>query len=133
MPPAASSEAEGQLSWLKSQLELRTHTLSQREVELDELLRAREHTVKGLEEHLRAALSMLTRRDVTIAALESRLAAAQRETEDYRQRLTKLIQRAVVRHHRTATKPVTKPKKPARAAHHSARKKGKRKGAGKRR
>jgi chromosome segregation ATPase len=130
---ATSTEAEGQLSRLKSQLELRAHTLSQREIELDELLRSRERTVKELEEHLRAALSMLTKRDVTIAALESRLAAAQQETEDYRQQLGKLIQRAVTKHRGTATKRVAKPKKPVRAPPRAAPKKPKRKGTGKRR
>jgi hypothetical protein len=108
---ASSTEADGQLSRLKSQLELRQHTLSQREVELDELLRSRERTLKELEEHLRAALSMLTKRDVTIAALESRLVAAEQETEDYRQRLAKVIQRAVTRQRRTSAKPMPKPKK----------------------
>jgi Plasmid replication region DNA-binding N-term len=113
----SSTEADVHLSRLKSQLELRQHTLSQREVELDELLRSRERTLKELEEHLRAALSMLTKRDVTVAALESRLAAAQQETEDYRQRLAKVIQRAVRRQRRADTKPLRKPKakKPARA------------------
>jgi hypothetical protein len=37
---ATSTEADGQLSRLKNQLELRAHTLSQREIELDELLRS---------------------------------------------------------------------------------------------
>jgi hypothetical protein len=59
---------------------LRQHTLSQREIELDELLRSRERTVKELEEHLRAAFSMLTKRDSTIASFETRLTAAQEET-----------------------------------------------------
>jgi len=54
---ATSTEGEAQLTRLKNQLELRFHKLSQREVELDGLLRARERTVKELEEHLRAALS----------------------------------------------------------------------------
>lgn len=130
---ATSTEGDAQLSRLKSQLELRAHTLSQREIELDERLRARERTVKELEDHLRAAVSMLTKRDVTLAALESRLAATQQETEDYRQRLAKVIQRAVVRHHRIATKPLSKPKKPARVPSRSTRKKPKRKRPGKRR
>src|ERR1700744_1217583 len=43
-------DTDGQLARLKSQLELRAHTLSQREVELDELLRARERTAQELEE-----------------------------------------------------------------------------------
>jgi hypothetical protein len=101
---ATSTQAEVQLSRLNSQLALRARTFSQREVELDGLLRARERTVKELEEHLRAALSMLTKRDVTNTALESRLLAAQQETEDYRRRLAALVQRAVVRHRRAPTK-----------------------------
>lgn len=92
------------MSQLKSQLELGSHTLFQREVELDELLRSRERTVKELEEHLRAALSMLTKPDTPITALESRLASAQQETEDYRARLAKVVQRAVAKN-RTLVEP----------------------------
>jgi hypothetical protein len=110
---ASSTEAEGQLSRLKNQLEQRQHTLSQREIELDELVRSRERTVKELEEHLRAALSMLTKRDATITSLESRLATAQQETEDYRRRLAKVIQRAVAKPRRAETTPVSKLKKAA--------------------
>jgi hypothetical protein len=130
---ATSTEGDAQLSRLKSQLELRQHTLSQREIELDERLRARERTVKELEDHLRAALSMLTKRDVSIAALESRLAAAQQETEAYRARLAKVVQRAVTRHQRVAKKRVSKPKKPARAAQRPTVKKPKRRRSGRRR
>jgi septal ring factor EnvC (AmiA/AmiB activator) len=129
---ATSTEGEGQLSRLKSQLELRQHTLSQREVELDGLLRSRERTVKELEEHLRTALSMLTKRDATIAALESRLTAAQQETEDYRQRLAKVIQRTVTRQRQNEPKRVTKPKKPTRALKPSRLKKPMRKRRAKR-
>jgi hypothetical protein len=130
---ASSTQADGQLSRLKIQLDMRSHTLSQREVELDELLRSRERTVKELEEHLRVSLSMLTKRDVTITALESRLAAAQTETEDYRRRLAALVQRAVVRHQHAPTKQLSKRKKPVRAALRSKTKKPKRKRPGKRR
>ena len=130
---ATHSDADGQLSRLKSQLELRSHTLSQREVELDQLLRSRERTVKELEEHLRAALSMLTKRDTTIEALESRLAATQQETEDYRQRLAKVIHRAVTRHQRGTKIRVTKPKKAARAPKRPVAKKSARKPPRKRR
>jgi hypothetical protein len=118
-----STQLEGQLSRLKSQLELRAHTLSQREVELDELLRSRERTLKELEDHLRAALSMLTKRDVTIAALEKRLAAGQRETEDYRQRLAKVIQRAVTGPQVVPAKRPPKSKNPVRASKRPARRK----------
>jgi uncharacterized coiled-coil protein SlyX len=95
---ATQSDAEGQLSRLKSQLELRSHTLSKREVELDELVRSRERTVKELEGHLRAALSMLARKDATIAGLESSLAAARQETDDHRQRLARVVRRIVTKH-----------------------------------
>ena len=111
----SGADAEGQLSRLKSQLELRQHTLSQREIELDELLRSRERTVKELEEHLRAAVSMLTKRDSTITSLETRLTAAQVETEGYRKRLAKVIRRVVTIQRLVATKPTRKPKKAARA------------------
>jgi septal ring factor EnvC (AmiA/AmiB activator) len=124
---AGSTEAEGQLSRLKSQLELRQHTLSQREIELDELVRSRERTVRELEEHLRASLSMLTKRDATITSLESRLATAQQETEDYRRRLGKVIQRPVAKPKRAETKPVSKLKKPAPVSKRSLPKKPTRK------
>src|SRR5580698_9792730 len=116
------SDVDGQLSRLKSQLELRSHTLSQREVELDELMRSRERTVKELEDHLRAALSMLTKRDTTIVALESRLAAAQLETENYRERLAKMVHRAVTRHQPTAATRILKSVKPGRRLTRSATK-----------
>lgn len=120
---ATSTEGEAQLNRLKSQLELRAHTLSQREVELDELLRSRERTVKELEEHLRAALSMLTRRDTTIAALESRVVTSQQEVAEHRQRLASLVQRAVTQHQRMAKKKAPKTKKRARALRISVPKK----------
>lgn len=66
---------------IKDQLQLRAHTLSQREIAIDELLRSRKRTVKKLEDHLGAAVSMLSKRDSTITALEIRLAAGQLETE----------------------------------------------------
>jgi len=127
------SEAEEQLSQLKSRLELRSHTLSQREVELDELLRSRERTMKELEEHLRAALSMLTKRDTTIAALELRLEATQQETEDYRQRLAKVVHRAVTRQRSIPAARLTKRKDAARKPGHALSKKRARKRSANRR
>jgi hypothetical protein len=121
---ATHSDADAQLSRLKSQLELRSHTLSQREVELDELVRSRERTVKELEEHLRTALSMLNKKDATIAALESSLATVRQETEDHRHRLASMVQRAVMRHRRTIVKRVLKPRKTARVDARRSSKKG---------
>lgn len=130
---ASGSQTEGQLSRLKSQLELRAHTLSQRELELDELLRSRERTLKELEEHLRAAVSMLTKRDITVAALESRVTAAVQETEEYRQRLSKVIRRAVTRHQVVAAKRSAKLKTPVRASKRPARRRPTPRRPGKRR
>ncbi len=116
---ASTTEGEAQLARLNDQLELRAHTLSKREIELDELLRARERTVKELEEHLRAAISMLSKRDATVAALEKRLAVVQQETEEYRRRLATVVQRAVTRQRSIPTTRVAKstktPQAPSRA------------------
>jgi chromosome segregation ATPase len=130
---ATTTEGEAQLARLKDQFALRAHSLSKREIELDELLRARERTVKELEEHLRAAISMLSKRDASIAAMERRLAAAQVETEEYRQRLAKVVQRAVTRHQASAPRRVPRPKMPTRAPSRSKLEKSKRKRPGKRR
>jgi hypothetical protein len=83
---------------------LRQHTLSQREIELDGLLRSRERTVKELEEHLRAAFSRVTKRVVTITTLEARLTRASNEVDAYRQRLANIVQRAVTDRHRDTCK-----------------------------
>jgi chromosome segregation ATPase len=130
---ATHFDAEGQLSRLKTQLELRSHTLSQREIELDELLRSRERTVKELEEHLRAALSMLTKRDTTVSSLESRLATAVQETESYRQRLAGVIQRTGVRHQRSKNEAPFRSQNTGTAKKRGALKKRKRSPAAKRR
>jgi hypothetical protein len=108
---ATTTEVESRLSRLKSQLEVRAHTLSQREIELDGLMRSRERTVKDLEEHLRTALSMLAKRDMTITALESRLKTAQQEIEEYRRRLSRVIQRAVLRRKRVPVRAIQKVQK----------------------
>jgi chromosome segregation ATPase len=86
------------LSQQGRQLEMRAHTLSLREIELDGLLRSREQTARELEESLKIALAMLARRDASITSLEKRLAAAVQQTEGYRERLAQLIRSAVERH-----------------------------------
>jgi hypothetical protein len=72
--------------------------------------------VKELEEHLRTALSMLTKRDVTITSLESRVTSALDETDGYRKRLAGLMQRAVIKHRQVAPKLPSKPRKLDRAS-----------------
>ena len=125
----SSAEGEAQLARLKNQLELRTHTLSQREVELDGLLRSRERTVKELEDHLRAAVSMLSKRDATITSLEARVAAACQETDAYRQRLAELIRRAVIKHKRVPLGSRIKPRAPTHSLNRSASNKRQKTGA----
>ena len=105
----ATDAAEGSDAALKTQLaqlridtEVRGHGLAQREIEMESLVRSRERTIRELEEHLRATLGLVSKRDATLQSLEARLVAALAETEGYRQRLATVIPRAV-RHPRTAT------------------------------
>jgi len=76
---------------------------------------------------------MLGKRDTTIASLESRPAAAQQETEGYRLRLGKVLQRAITRQRRTETKSVAKAEEPVRAPKASKTTKPTRKRPGRRR
>jgi hypothetical protein len=51
---------------------------------------------------------MLTRWDATIATLEARVASGQQGADEYRQRLAKVIQRAVTRQRSIHTQKVLK-------------------------
>ena len=90
-----------ELAQLMTDTEGRGHTLAQREIELESLVRSRERTIRELEEHLRATMGLATKRDATIKSLEARLLSAMAETEGYRQRLAAVVARAV-HHPRTA-------------------------------
>jgi hypothetical protein len=90
-----------ELAQLRTDAELRGHALAQREIEIDALVRSRERTIRELEEHLRAAMSMINKREATISSLEARLAASLSETEGYRQRLAAVVTRAVAGRHRS--------------------------------
>ena len=97
-----------QLAQLRTDAEVRGHALAQREIEMESLVRSRERTIRELEEHLRATMSLVGKRDASIQSLQARLAAALAETEAYRQRLATVVARAVSQH-RTPTTPRRRP------------------------
>ena len=93
-----------ELAKLKTDTEVRGHALAQRELEIEALVRSRERTIRELEEHLRATMSLVGKRDATIRALEVRLADSLAETEGYRQRLANVISQAATRHRKASPK-----------------------------
>lgn len=116
------ADREG-LEFFKRENELKAHSLSLKEKELDAQLRSREHTIQELETHLRTAMGFLQQREESIRALQTRLDAAQSELEDSRRRLTTLITRAVAKNRaearakpRTVERSRQKPAKKHRAA-----------------
>jgi uncharacterized membrane-anchored protein YhcB (DUF1043 family) len=74
--------------------DVRSHALALRERELASLLESRERTVRELESHLRTTMSLLSRGQTTIRALEVRITAAEAQVEEYRQRLANTVGRA---------------------------------------
>lgn len=120
---AAPGADAARLQVLREETELRAHALSQRELDLDQLLRSRERTLKELEEHLRSVLALVSKRDATIESLTSRLARAVAETDDYRRRLATVIERAVAKRRATAPAwPVKRTRPPVRKEKVMARK-----------
>ena len=92
---------KSELARLRTETEVRGHALAQREIEMESLVRSRERTIRELEEHLRATMALVSKRDTSIASLESRLLASLQETENYRQRLAAIVTQTVARHRRT--------------------------------
>jgi hypothetical protein len=90
--------AQERLEQLRSDHDLRSHALALREKELANLLESREQTVRELELHLRTTMSLLSRSQATIQSLEARAVAAEMRTDEYRQRLTKVVRRATAEH-----------------------------------
>lgn len=91
--------AKERLEQLHRDNDLRSHALALRETELASLLESRERTVRELESHLRTTMSLLSRGQVTIRALEVRITAADAQAEEYRQRLATVVTRAGARPH----------------------------------
>jgi septal ring factor EnvC (AmiA/AmiB activator) len=94
----ADSTLKNELTQLRREVETRSHALAQRELELDALVRSRERTIKELENHLRGMMSLVSKRDATIQALDARVSSALSETVGYRDRLAKMIAEADRKH-----------------------------------
>jgi hypothetical protein len=86
-----------QVEFFKRENELKAHSLSLKEKELDALLRSRERTIQELETHLRTAMGFVQQREETIRSLEARVAAAEASAEVSRQRLHRLVSRGGAR------------------------------------
>jgi hypothetical protein len=97
--------AKERLEQLHRDHDLRSHALALRERELAGLLESRERTVKELESHLRTTMSLLSRGQATIRALEVRISAADAQADEYRQRLANVVGRAGIQ------RPVVKSRK----------------------
>jgi len=83
-----------QLEFFKRENELKAHSLSLKERELDALLRARERTIQELETHLRTAMGFVQQREHTITALQARTAALEAEGQAHRRHLASLVEAA---------------------------------------
>ena len=97
--------AQERMAALQRENELRGHAISIREKELDGLLRARERTVHELETHLATAMTFVAKAQSDIKSLETRLAQSQAESDAHRNRLARVVARAVLRN-RKAPRPV---------------------------
>ena len=95
---------------MKRENEVRSHALTVKERVLREREESRDKTMKELQEQVATLLSIVSRNTETIAALQSAKLEAERTAENYRERLSQVITRAVARN-QTATKPRA-PKKP---------------------
>jgi hypothetical protein len=92
----AGADREG-LEFFKRENELKAHSLSLKEKELDALLRARERTIQELETHLRTTMGMLQQTRETNQARDTRIAALESQIEAYRRQLAVVVTRAAVR------------------------------------
>jgi hypothetical protein len=100
------------LEELKRENEVRAHALTVWERTWREREDARDNTTKELQEQVATLLSVVSRNTETIAALQVARLEAERTVEDYRERLSQFLTRAVARN-RTAT--TRKPRAPNKA------------------
>jgi chromosome segregation ATPase len=103
--------ARARLEQVKRENEVRSHALAVKERVLREREESRDKLTKELQEQVATLLSIVSRNTETIAALQTAKQEAEGQANDYRERLSRLITRAVARN-QTATKPRT-PKKPS--------------------
>ncbi len=102
--------ARQRLEQVKRENDLRSHALTVKERTLREREESRDKAMKELQEQVATLLSIVSRNTETIATLQTAKLEAERMAENYRERLSQVITRAVSRN-QTATKPRT-PKKP---------------------
>jgi Plasmid replication region DNA-binding N-term len=128
--------ARERLEQVKRENEVRSHSLTVKERTLREREESRDKSMKELQEQVATLLSIVGRNTETIAALQAAKLEAERTTENYRERLSQVITRAVVRNQtatiRKPSRPKKKPKnprklkRPARAQHRVAKRPKKR-------
>jgi chromosome segregation ATPase len=102
--------ARERLEQVKSENEVRSHGLTVKEQALREREASREKTVRELQDQVATLLSIVKRNTETIAALQTAKQEAEGQANDYRERLSQVITRAIARN-QAATKPRA-PKKP---------------------
>ena len=102
--------ARERLEHVKRENEVRSHALTVKERVLREREESRDKAMKELQEQVATLLSIVSRNTETIAALQAAKLEAERTAENYRERLSQVIARAVARN-QAATKPRA-PKKP---------------------
>ncbi len=96
--------ASERLEQVKRENEVRSHALTMKERTLREREESRDKAMKELREQVATLLSIVSRNTETIAALQAAKLQAERTAENYRERLSQVITRAVARN-QTATKP----------------------------
>jgi chromosome segregation ATPase len=114
--------ARERLEQVKRENEIRSHALTVKERTLREREESRDKTMKELQDQVATLLSIVKRNTETIAALQTAKQEAEGQANDYRERLSQVVTRAVARN-QTATKLRTpkkaknprKLKRPARA------------------
>jgi hypothetical protein len=89
--------ARVRLEQVKRENELRSHTLAVKERTLSEQEATREKVLIELREQVATLLAVVNRNTETLAALQLSKAAAEATAEEYRQRLARVLARAVER------------------------------------
>jgi chromosome segregation ATPase len=102
--------ARERLEQVKRENEVRSHALAVKEQTLREREASREKTVRELQEQVATLLSIVKRNTETLAALQAAKQEAEHQANDYRERLSRVITRAVARN-----KAATKPRLPKKA------------------
>jgi hypothetical protein len=101
--------ARERLEQVKRENEVRSHTLAVKERAFNEREATREKVVSELRDQVATLLSIVSRNTETLAALQASKAEAEAMAEGYRQRLTRVLARAVAKNQKAIlAKPRTK-------------------------